>query len=84
MKTYPHEPAHPIILPEGGAESDGLTKRESFAKSALQGLLANPNDSNAASHVDFYAETAVKIADGLVKALNHEDRVKHMARRAID
>ena len=39
-------PAFPILLHEGealpgGVEPNGLTKREEFAKSAMQGLLAS-------------------------------------------
>ncbi|QSJ17706.1 hypothetical protein JYQ62_02165 [Nostoc sp. UHCC 0702] len=45
--------------------TDGLTKREYFAALALQGLLANPN--NTITRIQAFE--AVKAADALIAAL---------------
>lgn len=42
----------------------GLTKREYFAAMALQGILIQDNYRE-----EFYAETAVKLADALIEEL---------------
>jgi hypothetical protein len=44
----------------------GLTKREYFSAKALQGILAGPNNMTTFDSAD----TAVKCADQLIKALN--------------
>ena len=49
----------------------GLTKREYFAALAMQGLLAEEGPAQRES-IPIFAEWAVAIADGLVKALNME------------
>lgn len=54
---------------DGVAISQGLTKRELFAAMAMQGMLANGLDRNAA-HVN--AIYAVQHADALINELNKE------------
>jgi hypothetical protein len=50
----------PVFLP--------LTKREEFAKAALQGLLANP--TRDAKTFTAFAHDAVAMADALIAELN--------------
>ena len=47
----------------------GLTKREMFALSAMQGLMANASPKFGGSASDSVAHTAVRYADELLKAL---------------
>lgn len=54
-----------------------LTKREEFAKAAMQGLLANPdyncpNSPSKMATVPNTAQAAVGYADALIDALNQE------------
>lgn len=51
-------------------ETHGLSKREYFAASVLQGMYANSNP-NVVFGVDF-AKRAVEAADELIKALNNQ------------
>jgi len=65
---------HSIHNSEQGPQ-DGLTKREYFAAKAMQGLLSNPYHAewmrgNSPEPADcFVQKIAVKLADGLIKAL---------------
>lgn len=58
-------------FPDNNQLHDGLTKREYFAGLAMQGMLAAMNGFDATpSFNKFLAESAVKQADALIKALN--------------
>lgn len=73
MKTNPNDPAGVgINRNEWGVASEGLTKREYFAATAMQGLLAKygENDPRAS------ASTAVLAADVLIAALNETSTSK--------
>lgn len=66
-------PAYPVESQSAVSSNyHGLTKREEFAKAALQGLCGNPNvpfkqiESDVAQ---FYAASALKLADELLKQL---------------
>lgn len=64
-----------------GNRLGGLTIRAKFAESAMIGMIANPDISKAAAdrgmnQADIrksFAESAVKMADELIEALNKED-----------
>ena len=73
-------PAMPIPLNDGQSfsyhgEADGLTKREMFAKEALQGLLANKYTGDPANWdspqewVKQISEAAVEFADATLDEL---------------
>ena len=47
-----------------------FTKREEFAKAAMQGLLAHPENGNRSPKIT--AQWAVEQADALIAALNKE------------
>jgi len=77
MKTKPNEPINGdghCKIPQFSYPKYGLTKREYFANSALQGLLSIfdvennlvPNDDN----IKYMAELAVNAADKLIEELN--------------
>ena len=63
MKTEPQHDAYPCA---GGQQ--GLTKREEFAKAALQGLLSG--DDFAEWTPATAPKSAVEYADALIAALN--------------
>ena len=63
MKTEPHHDAYPCV---GGQQ--GLTKREEFAKAALQGLLSGDDISYLTPATA--SKSAVEYADALIAALN--------------
>ena len=50
----------------------GLTKREYFAAMAMQGIVSNSYLNLMPSRIDA-AESAVRIADALIEALNKAD-----------
>lgn len=60
----------------------GLTKREEFARSEMQGLLANPYMAQMSERIGETAEraqkgvarTSVEMADALIVALNERSR----------
>ena len=62
--AYPHRSSDPVF--------HGLTKREEFAKAAMQGLLANPEmtkNFSATYDSDLMASDVMKLADALLRAL---------------
>lgn len=63
--THGHDPAFPVA-DEHGYTSGGTTKREEFAKAAMQGLLAGSSSLKKEELTQF----AVSHADSLVAALN--------------
>lgn len=67
MKTNPNDSA--TGFPGEFILEVGLTKREEFAKAALQGLLA---DSRIHDECSAFAGVAVKMADALIEALNKD------------
>jgi len=63
--SHPNDPAfaqNPNTLLD-----TGLTKREYFAAMVLQGMVANPDNSETAER---FAFAAVEMADALIDALN--------------
>lgn len=66
---------HPAFV---GVECEGvglgLTKREEFAKAAMQGLLSNPVITETPDHGSFIAMVAVWHADFLLAALAKEKK----------
>lgn len=77
MKTEANEPACPSIVgrdgiyPQVGSESwqlPGLTKREEFAKAAMQGYMAN--EFTPHENPERIADYSVRCADALITALN--------------
>lgn len=71
-------PAMPVIAfygeSDGGcspapSQFKGLTKREEFAKAAMQGLCANPEFFNREELVE---DVAISIADALLAALEEK------------
>lgn len=50
-------------------EFDGLTKREHFAAMAMQGIMANSQLADAFNNDDEMFSTIVKVADGVLAAL---------------
>lgn len=72
--TNPNDPAYPVTFEDGMAEkfTTGLTKREEFAKAAMQGLLVNKSDSRNKSSDDIFRSVAilsVRYADALIAEL---------------
>lgn len=73
---FAEEPSHPqsrelLVFPDGAKvihHSKGLTKRESIAVAAMQGLLASGKMSSAAA----IANSAVLAAENLIARLNRE------------
>jgi hypothetical protein len=63
------EPAFPIIV--DGHGDPGLTKKEYFAAMALQGLCANPQNSEVSYRM--LAEEAVKHANALSDILDCDE-----------
>jgi len=85
MKTNPNEPASAILetqIVQGHETMDysskGLTKRELFASTAMQGLLANYDEEKLSELSEWVgvraeqalAEMSVELADALIEALN--------------
>lgn len=89
MKTEPNEPINPSITREPVHYGDGtavamlpefqnvyhtgLTKREYFAATAMQGLLASLTLSSIP--VGTKIQMAVEVADALIVELNKEGRI---------
>lgn len=76
-KTFGHEPAFPEVqpTPQFNNHTYGITKREYFAASALQGLIANnsENQYEYALDDDELCEEAVNLAEKLIEKLNREN-----------
>ena len=71
MTTNPNDPVFPNFKAEDWAySSGGLTKREEFAKAAMQGLLADAN--NVEIEMGQLARDAIRAADALIAELNKE------------
>lgn len=71
MKTNPHDTVDSITLPSGHLVQTGLTKREYFAMSLLNGIIINTGNR------DFLAANeAVAITDLLIAALNKSQSEK--------
>lgn len=75
MSTHPRDPISPLVSPISGINYIGLTKREEFAKAAMIGLLADPEDhADECKPGETCAQTvarfAVEQADALIEALN--------------
>lgn len=68
MSTNPNDAAVPHYHDAGDLGQKGLTKREEFAKTAMQGFCANPEFAEA--HPEDIAEMAFAQADALIAALN--------------
>ena len=47
---------------------DGMSLRDYFAAKAMQGFMANPNDSMVEENISEMAKTAYQIADQMLKA----------------
>lgn len=62
----------PYGNPAMGCVSGGLTKREYFAAMAMQGILANTENSYRS--LKSIANSSVEIANELIKALNNEQQ----------
>jgi len=64
-----NEPAFPVINAKGAPEDyPGMSLRDWFAGQVLQGILASGNFSRGfLSESDFFAATAYKIADAMLK-----------------
>jgi len=72
-QTIGHTSAYPEVQPQPqyNTHTYGLTKREYFAATALQGLLSQPPiDSNTFNDPELTARDAVECADALIKELN--------------
>ena len=69
MKTEPNEPIRFVKPPFTPGSYYGLTKREYFAAMAMQGLMSNGGNMNT---YEEDAETAVRVSDFLIAALNKE------------
>ena len=67
METNANEPIN-VIEYNNNYISTGLTKRENFAAMALQGALANKFAHERT--IEMITESAVKLADALIKELN--------------
>ena len=68
-RTNPSDLATPIMGRTGLL--GGLTKREEFAKAAMQGILSNPSEEMPQAPQKV-AEFAVRNADALIEELNKE------------
>jgi len=67
METRADDPINPVDATESNPATSGTTKREDFAKAAMQGILAErsvPTPANVATD-------AVAHADALIDALNN-------------
>jgi hypothetical protein len=68
MVSIPHDTAHPLVDHQLGICEWGLSKREEFAKAAMQGFCGAPNQMDwNATQIAIYA---VIQADALIEALN--------------
>jgi len=67
METKADDPINPVAADESNPATSGTTKREDFAKAAMQGILAGGTDLSASG----VATTAVTHADALIDALNN-------------
>lgn len=71
MKTEPDSHVYPKTFDAKG----GMTKRELFAMSAMQGLMSAENESNAGFvSTRALCDYAVTVADSLIEALNKEGK----------
>lgn len=67
-------PAFPTNTGLGNHQAEGMTLRDYFAASALQGMCANTNDDHNpyemsyAEYVEEIAESAYLLADAMLKA----------------
>lgn len=88
MKTLPNDPAHPTIEehrdvyisnPPYWVTTAGLTKRETFAMAAMQGMLSaggcETKTSGKSLNPIKLAYYAVNQADELIKALNETTKI---------
>ena len=67
--------AHPIIEQHGDGSWQthvGMTKREYFAATALQGILSM-SQKWPINGIEVAAKNAVKLSDALIKALNESN-----------
>lgn len=74
-KKLGNESAYPRLLPPQGQWTEyefGLTKREEFAKAAMQGMCGNEGEYANASY-ERAAERSVTQADALLEALAKEE-----------
>lgn len=77
QKTKGNEPANPVFFryQDGNVGNElyekGLTKREIFAMSAMNGIVSNPNFTNRVTKQEL-AQDCVEIADALLVELNKE------------
>lgn len=78
------EPATGYDTQLGGYQFPGLTKREEFAKAAMQGILASPKftkpelreqiEATGTGAIQIVAMSAVDLADALLLALETEEK----------
>jgi len=68
METRADEPINPVDATEENPASSGMTKREEFAKAAMQGILAERSTLPTPANV---ATDAVAHADALINQLNN-------------
>jgi len=72
MRTNANDAAFPIVVSEATSEAHtGLTKREEFAKAAMQGLCANPAYDSASE--EKIVGWSVRVADALIFELNKKE-----------
>ena len=69
--TNPNDTAFPAQF-EDSFFTEGLTKRESFAAMAMQGILGTYDHRNFTVDHNEIADNAVRCADALIKALSKE------------
>lgn len=73
MKITGNEPAMPITLDDSSNEYyTGLTIRQEFARTAMQGLLANAPNGHLSNSKEG-CQLAVQWADDLITELNKSD-----------
>jgi hypothetical protein len=64
--TKPNNPhAFPMISAQGEYSQEGMTLRDYFANSAMQGILSN--NELKSLNPNYYVETAYQIADAMLK-----------------
>ncbi len=76
QKTKGNEPANPVPFrfADGSISHNinkGLTKREIFAMSAMNGILSNPHFTNRVTKKEL-SQDCIEIADALLLELNKE------------
>jgi len=67
METRADDPINPVAANEANPATSGTTKREDFAKAAMQGILAERSNPVPAD----VAIDAVTNADALINELNN-------------